>query len=62
MLTMVTEKFMQLQNCVVTNFSTKNKILYTMARVFNLYGENDKFSIVSKLIDSNKNKKFFYIK
>ena len=46
---------------IVTNFSTKNKIPYTIARVFNLYGENDKFSIVSKLIDSNKNKDFFIL-
>ena len=46
---------------IVTNFSTKNKIPYTIARVFNLYGENDKFSIVSKLIDSNKNKNFFIL-
>ena len=46
---------------IVTNFSTKNKIPYTIARVFNLYGENDKFSIVSKLIDSKKNKDFFIL-
>ena len=46
---------------IVTNFSTKNKIPYTIARVFNLYGENDKFSIVSKLIDSKKNKDLFIL-
>ena len=58
---MVTEKFIAsklLAENIVTNFSTKIRSLIT-ARVFNLYGENDKFSIVSKLIDLNKIKIFY---
>ena len=41
------------------NFCTKNKINFDICRVFNIYGPNDNFSIVSKLVElKNSNKKF----
>ena len=40
------------------NFCTKNKINFDICRVFNIYGPNDNFSIVSKLVElKNSNKK-----
>lgn len=43
---------------LIKNFCNKNKINFDICRVFNLYGVNDRFSIVSKLIEcKRKNKK-----
>ena len=45
---------------IIKNYCYKNKINFTIARVFNLYGDNDNFSIISKLINAyNKNLTFF---
>ena len=40
---------------MIEMFCTENHIDYTIARVFNMYGGNDNFSIVSKLIQSVEN-------
>lgn len=37
-------------------FCKENDINYSIARVFNMYGGNDNFSIVSKIINAYKNK------
>lgn len=42
---------------LIKNFCNKNKINFDICRVFNLYGLNDNFSIISKLIQSKKKKK-----
>ena len=43
---------------LVKNYCNKNKVLFDICRVFNLYGLNDGFSIVSKLKElSEKNLK-----
>ena len=43
---------------LIKNFCIKNEINFDICRVFNLYGLNDNFSIVSKLIElKNSNKK-----
>ncbi len=39
---------------LIKNFCNKNKIYFDICRVFNLYGINDDFSIISKLIESKK--------
>ncbi|MFN8575418.1 MAG: NAD(P)-dependent oxidoreductase [Candidatus Sericytochromatia bacterium] len=39
---------------LIESFCIKNNIDYTIARIFNMYGANDKFSIISKLISSVK--------
>ncbi len=41
---------------LIKNFCSKKKISFNIARIFNMYGENDNFSIISKLIKSYKNK------
>ncbi len=46
---------------IITNFCIKNKINYYIARIFNLYGTNDKFSIISKLVESFRTKNIFYL-
>lgn len=38
-------------------FSKNNSIDYTVARIFNMYGGDDSFSIISKIISSYKNNK-----
>ena len=38
-------------------FSVKNNIEYTIARIFNMYGGNDRFSIIYKITESLKNNK-----
>lgn len=40
---------------LVENFCSSFKIDYTIARVFNMYGGNDNFSIISKIIKAGKN-------
>jgi nucleoside-diphosphate-sugar epimerase len=42
---------------LIEQFCMKNSIDYTITRVFNIYGGSDKFSIISKIIDSYLNKK-----
>jgi UDP-glucose 4-epimerase len=39
----------------VSQFCSAEDIDYTIARVFNMYGGNDEFSIVSKIIKAYKN-------
>ena len=40
---------------LIKNYCNKNKILFDICRVFNLYGPKDGFSIISKLKDLPKN-------
>lgn len=42
---------------MIEKFCTENNIDYTIARLFNMYGGNDNFSIISKLIDTVKKNK-----
>ena len=42
---------------LIKNFCNKNKINFDICRVFNLYGLNDNFSIISKLVQLKKKKK-----
>ncbi len=42
---------------LIKNFCNKNKINFDICRVFNLYGVNDNFSIISKLVESKKKNK-----
>jgi len=42
---------------LLEGFCNEYNIDYTIARVFNMYGGDDSFSIISKIIDSIKNKK-----
>ena len=44
---------------MVKNFCSKNKINFTIVRLFNVFGGNDKFSIISKIIDTYKRKNNF---
>ena len=44
---------------LIANFCKKKKISYIISRIFNMYGENEDFSIISKIINSIKEKKFF---
>jgi len=47
---------------MIKKFCTKNKIDYTIARLFNMYGGNDEFSIISKiLLAIRKNKELTII-
>ena len=46
---------------IISNFCNKNKLNFYIARIFNLYGSNDRFSIISKLLDSFRTKNFFYL-
>ena len=40
---------------LVEKFCIENSIDYTIARIFNMYGGDDNFSIISKIIKANKN-------
>ena len=42
---------------LIKNYCSKYKIKFSIARIFNMYGVNDKFSIINKLIHSYKKKK-----
>lgn len=42
---------------LIETFSQDNNIDYTIARLFNMYGGDDNFSIISKIIDTYKNDK-----
>lgn len=46
---------------IIKNYCYKNKINFTLARVFNLYGDNDNFSIISKLINAYKKNLTFFL-
>ncbi len=46
---------------LIINFCKKHKIKFNVARVFNIYGKNDNFSIISKLIKSYKKKEVFIL-
>tara|TARA_Y100000992_G_scaffold302399_1_gene276394 strand:- start:698 stop:2899 length:2202 start_codon:yes stop_codon:yes gene_type:complete len=46
---------------LIISFCKKNNIPYTIARVFNLYGDNDKFSVISKFINAKNNKSSFVV-
>jgi FlaA1/EpsC-like NDP-sugar epimerase len=50
-----------LAETIIINFCKKNNISYIIARLFNVYGDNDKFSIIAKLINCYKNKNYFYL-
>ena len=41
---------------LIQNFATKKKVSFVIARIFNMYGEGDNFSIISKIINLNKDK------
>mgnify|MGYP001357230676 CR=1 FL=1 len=42
---------------LVQNFSIKNKLNFVISRIFNMYGEGDNISIISKILNTKKNKK-----
>jgi FlaA1/EpsC-like NDP-sugar epimerase len=42
---------------LIKNFCNKNRINFNICRLFNLYGNNENFSIISKIINRNSNKK-----
>lgn len=42
---------------LIKNFCTKNKIKFSIVRVFNIFGDGEKFSIISKITEAYKNKK-----
>jgi UDP-glucose 4-epimerase len=39
---------------LIQKYSTDNNIDYTIARIFNMYGGDDKFSVISKIINASK--------
>jgi len=39
---------------LIEKYCTENRINYTIARVFNMYGGNDKFSVISKILAAAK--------
>lgn len=41
----------------IKDFATKKNLNYFIARIFNMYGDGDNFSIISKIINSYKKKK-----
>ena len=42
---------------LIQKFSIDNKVDYTITRIFNMYGGNDEFSIISKIFSAIKNNK-----
>jgi len=42
---------------IVESYASKHNIDYTITRIFNMYGGDDKFSIISKIIDAYENSK-----
>jgi len=40
---------------LIEKYSIDNKIDYSIARIFNMYGGDDKFSVICKIISSHKN-------
>ncbi len=45
-----------LSEVLMSNFCQKKRVQLIIARVFNMYGPNDNFSIINKLIEAKKNK------
>lgn len=41
---------------LIKNFCLKHKINFCIVRVFNFFGDNENFSVISKIIDAYKNK------
>ena len=46
---------------LVQKFCNEENINYVLTRIFNMYGGNDQFSIISKLINAINNKKEIYL-
>ena len=46
---------------IVESYASKHNIDYTITRIFNMYGGDDKFSIISKIIDAYENSKVLTI-
>lgn len=46
---------------LIEKYCSDNNIDYTITRIFNMYGRNDNFSIVSKIINAHKNNKVLTI-
>jgi len=46
-----------LNEALLNNFCQKKNIQLVIARVFNMYGNNEQFSVIHKLVESAKNKK-----
>jgi len=46
---------------LIEKFCIENNIDYTITRIFNMYGGDDKFSIISKIINSYKNSELLTI-
>jgi UDP-N-acetylglucosamine 4,6-dehydratase len=42
---------------LIKNFCINNNIKFCISRIFNIFGDNEKFSIISKIIESYKSKK-----
>ena len=42
---------------LIKNFCIKNDIKFCVARVFNIFGDDEKFSVISKILECYKNKK-----
>jgi len=42
---------------IIKNFCHKNNVPFVIARIFNIYGGNDNFSVISKIISAYKNRK-----
>jgi FlaA1/EpsC-like NDP-sugar epimerase len=42
---------------IIKNFCHKNNVDLVIARIFNIYGGNDNFSVISKIISAYKNRK-----
>jgi FlaA1/EpsC-like NDP-sugar epimerase len=43
---------------LLSNFCNKNNINLIIARIFNMYGDDENFSFISKIIEAKKNNKF----
>ena len=46
---------------LIIKFSNKHKIQYLITRLFNMYGGNDNFSIISRIINCYNSKKIFQL-
>lgn len=46
---------------LIEKYCSDNNIDYTITRIFNMYGGNDNFSIVSKIINAHKNNRILTI-
>lgn len=46
---------------ILVNFCQNNNIKYNIARIFNMYGNNDNFSIINKIIKSYQSQNTLYL-